>query len=165
MTTLWACRPGQLTLFSVFFTPKVTHLCRAAVTLSLLVPPLRVLIAEDDEPIRKLLGHVCVRLGYDVVMAADGIEAMERIGGCDLLMLDLMMPRMNGFGVMTALTERAVRPVVVVLTAWVNVHMDAFPPGMVRTVIRKPFDLAEITVALKSIGDEIGRDHPPFATQ
>ncbi len=63
-----------------------------------------VLVVDDDEANRDVLGRRLQRLGYGVIEARDGIEALERLAepdsGIDLVLLDVMMPRMDGFAVL-----------------------------------------------------------------
>ncbi len=64
--------------------------------------PETILVVDDDEANRDVLGRRLQRLGYGVVEARDGIEALERMaaGGIDLVLLDVMMPRLDGYGVL-----------------------------------------------------------------
>ena len=61
-----------------------------------------ILVVDDDEANRDVLGRRLQRLGYGVIEARDGIEALERLadGGIDLVLLDVMMPRLDGFEVL-----------------------------------------------------------------
>ncbi len=61
-----------------------------------------ILVVDDDEANRDVLGRRLQRLGYGVIEARDGIEALERLaeGGIDLVLLDVMMPRLDGFAVL-----------------------------------------------------------------
>ena len=61
-----------------------------------------ILVVDDDEANRDVLGRRLQRLGYGVVDARDGVEALERMaaGGIDLVLLDVMMPRLDGFAVL-----------------------------------------------------------------
>ena len=86
-----------------------------------IVPP-RILVAEDDEPIRVLVSTVLTREGYHVDAAENGAVAVERIKAAayDALILDFMMPVMNGLQVLDWLKrERAgtAKSCVIVLTA------------------------------------------------
>src|SRR4051812_2787301 len=67
----------------------------------------RIVVADDDEQVRKLFGKSLRSRGYNVIEAADGREAMRtlRQNVCDLLVLDLAMPDMDGFEVLRALHE------------------------------------------------------------
>ena len=69
----------------------------------------RVLIADDDPSIRRMLAVSLRKDGYQTADACDGGEALEamRAGQADLVLLDLMMPRVTGWEV---LTERAAAP-------------------------------------------------------
>lgn len=62
----------------------------------------KILIAEDDEFLRQLYSDVLVGEGYDVATAIDGEEALGRIqeGGWDLILLDIIMPKLSGLDVM-----------------------------------------------------------------
>ena len=59
----------------------------------------RVLVVDDEEPIRTFIARVLVGEGYEVTLAADGPEALEiaeREGPFDLCVVDMLMPLMNG---------------------------------------------------------------------
>jgi CheY-like chemotaxis protein len=59
---------------------------------------IRVLLAEDDRAVRRLLEVVLRRAGYEVVLAADGLEAMKLAlsSAIDIVVTDAMMPNING---------------------------------------------------------------------
>lgn len=68
----------------------------------------RALVVDDDDPIRTMLAKVVERQNLKVDTARDGVEAIERIDQLDdysLILLDLMMPRMDGYGVLQYLQE------------------------------------------------------------
>ncbi|HYH09969.1 MAG TPA: response regulator [Thermoanaerobaculia bacterium] len=103
----------------------------------------RILIVDDDDAIRALLQTVLRRRGYQVETARNGAEAIERMASCRyaLLVLDLMMPIMNGWDVLDhvgALTL-AQRPLVLVLTA--GIEPRRFDSELVVGLIQKPFDI------------------------
>jgi len=111
----------------------------------------RVLIIDDDEPIRKLLAVVLRRRGISSDCAVDGMEGWEKLERCSyaLVLLDLMMPRMSGYEVLEKLSAvpPESRPHVVVLTAGARPTLRA---DLVLTLIRKPFDVdivAEVVIA------------------
>ncbi len=64
----------------------------------------RVLVVDDDEANRDVLGRRLAKLGYGIVEARDGVEALEQLArgepGIDLVLLDVMMPRLDGFAVL-----------------------------------------------------------------
>lgn len=67
----------------------------------------RALVVDDDDPIRNMLTKVVERQQFDVDTARDGAEAIEKIDedGYALIVLDLMMPRVDGFGVLRYMQE------------------------------------------------------------
>jgi CheY-like chemotaxis protein len=67
----------------------------------------RALVIDDEEPIRQMIARVLTRDGFAVEAASDGHEAIQMLdhGGYDLVVLDLMMPRVDGFGVLRHLKE------------------------------------------------------------
>jgi CheY-like chemotaxis protein len=81
----------------------------------------RILIADDRAPSRELIREILELAGYEVSEAADGAEALEmaRQLGPDLILLDIEMPALNGFGVIGLLREdpRFAATPVVALTA------------------------------------------------
>lgn len=67
----------------------------------------KILLIEDDAYIRKLYGEVLLSAGFEVEIAEDGILGLEKIrpGGYDLILLDVVMPKMDGLGVLEALEK------------------------------------------------------------
>jgi CheY-like chemotaxis protein len=82
-----------------------------------------ILIVEDDRDTRELLQRTLEREGWKVITATDGVNAIELLAGAtrvpDLVLLDLMMPRLDGFGVLDAIRKNPlwVSIPVVILTA------------------------------------------------
>ena len=114
-----------------------------------------VLVVEDERSIRQLLAASLQRAGIEVETAVDGQEALERIDrgtSYRLVILDLMMPRMDGLGFLAELQTRpAPHPLVIVMTA----AGESVPlPASVHLVVPKPFDLATLTaIAFTPITD------------
>jgi len=103
----------------------------------------RILIVDDDSSIRTLLSVVASRAGVEADVAADGVEAMQKLQDTsyDLIVIDLSMPRMNGFDLVRELRGRNPRPAVIVLTALPERQHAALDPDVVHCVVSKPFDL------------------------
>jgi CheY-like chemotaxis protein len=72
-------------------------------------PPCDLLLVEDDTPTRELYSRAARRLGWRVMEAADGAQALQCIAEKvpDLILLDLMMPELDGFGVIEALQRES----------------------------------------------------------
>jgi two-component system, OmpR family, response regulator len=108
----------------------------------------RVLVADDDESIRQLLCTIIRREGYEVECVGNGIEAIERLGRNEyaVILLDLMMPRLDGFGVIEYLKNhpRPAKPVVLVITAYADQKFKLVDSDIVAGVLRKPFEIAEV---------------------
>ena len=103
----------------------------------------RILIVDDDSSIRTLLSVVASRAGVESDVAADGLEAIGKIKSTpyDLIVLDLSMPRMNGWDLVHELRSLHPRPAVIVLTALPTAQHVDLDPDVVHCVVRKPFDL------------------------
>jgi two-component system response regulator ResD len=103
----------------------------------------RILVVDDDDAIRALLMTILRRRGFSVDDARNGAEAVERLerGHYAVMLLDLMMPVMNGWEVLQHLERRepARRPIAIVLTAG-NEPRD-LKPELVAGTVRKPFDV------------------------
>lgn len=118
-------------------------------------PARSILVVDDDEQTRNLLRDVCETSGFSVRMAEDGAVALERISEKlpDLLLLDLMMPRRDGFSVLEKIrrTPRWAELPVILLTAMGDIN------GKVRGMelgaddyVTKPFRLLELQTRINS---------------
>ncbi|HEX9160439.1 MAG TPA: response regulator [Thermoanaerobaculia bacterium] len=106
----------------------------------------KILVIDDDLAIRVLLQAVLRRMKFEVEVAEDGAVGLEKIqqnGGFDLILLDLMMPRLNGYEFIQKITENYPneRPHIVVFTAAGKRGVDKIPASAVCNAILKPFDL------------------------
>jgi CheY-like chemotaxis protein len=108
----------------------------------------RILLADDDPSIRQLVCTIVRRERLEVDCVADGAEAIEHLREHDyaVVLLDLMMPRVDGFGVIDWMKKHpaAVKPVVLVITAYADQQFKQVDPNMVAGVLRKPFEVAEL---------------------
>jgi two-component system, chemotaxis family, chemotaxis protein CheY len=108
----------------------------------------RILVADDDRSIRQLVASILRREGLSVDTVADGAEAIECLRNNEyaIVLLDLMMPRLDGFGVIEYLKENSSRrkPVVLIMTAYADQKFKKVDPQLVAGVLRKPFDIAEL---------------------
>ncbi|MBW3564288.1 MAG: response regulator [Acidobacteria bacterium] len=116
---------------------------------------LDILIVDDDQPIRNLVRQIVHRLGYPARDAANGEEAIAQLENQlpDLLVLDLMMPKVSGWEVLEWLQERDHLPSlpVVVLTAVGSSKMKGLDDFDVQAVIAKPFEVSELMNKLRQI--------------
>ncbi len=115
----------------------------------------RVLIVDDERDNRELLEIILAREGYDISTAASGAEALASVARQppDLVLLDVMMPFMNGYEVATALKADAATRVIpiVMVTALsdANARARAHDAGA-NSLLGKPLDRAELCLRVKS---------------
>jgi DNA-binding response OmpR family regulator len=115
-----------------------------------------VLVADDDRDIRDLVTYRLTRIGYEVVQAHDGEEALKLASERtpDLAILDVMMPRVDGFEVTRRLRtdERTARMPVILLTSRAQ-EADVergFAAGA-DDYLRKPFSPQELGMRVRAI--------------
>ena len=116
-----------------------------------------ILIAEDNEDLQSLLRHALESDGYAVYIAADGQEALDQYDALspDLLVLDIMMPRLSGFEVLRELRGDAARRQdvpVLVLTARSGEDdvLAVFELGVADYLI-KPFVIGELRARVRAL--------------
>ncbi|HKB81085.1 MAG TPA: response regulator [Thermoanaerobaculia bacterium] len=118
--------------------------------------PKRVLVADDDPDIRALLTTILRQRNLLVDEAANGDQALEQLeqNPYAVVLLDLMMPGVDGFGVLDALRASADPPVVLVVTAANRAAIERLDTQHIHGIIRKPFEpdeVAELVVACVEI--------------
>lgn len=112
----------------------------------------RVVVVDDDDAIRLLVGRVLALRGHDVRMAADGVDALDQIRRepADLVILDLMMPRLDGLSVIEELKRDGAPPPVIVMTAAAPSIAKRVPPELVVRTLGKPFEIQELIDSVAS---------------
>ena len=107
----------------------------------------RALVVDDDAAIRILVARVLTRNDFQVDLARDGAEAIEKMLAHDycVVVLDLMMPRIDGFAVVKYLTEHLPDRLrnVIVMTAFGTKAISTVSPPVSR-IIEKPFDIGNL---------------------
>ena len=122
----------------------------------------RILVIDDDLAIRVLLHAVLRRMKFDVELAEDGAAGLDKLQKdppYDLVLLDLMMPRLNGYEFIDQISRRHPdqRPHIIVFTAAGKRGVDKIPPHSVCNSILKPFDLDTF---IGIIGECLKQEHP-----
>ena len=116
----------------------------------------RILVADDEPRIRLALRTCLESDGYDVLEAADGLEALEVIihGAPDVMILDLAMPNLDGLRALDAIkgVHGQLKPRVIILTAWGS------GPAVLRTMgagaslfLEKPIVPETLLAAVRSV--------------
>lgn len=113
-----------------------------------------VLVVDDDAAIRRLVKMVLDRAGYRVEVAADGIEAVLKLGlgEYDVIVLDLMMPMLDGFSFINTFAENdpaQLRKIIVTSAASPAVINERLRTGPFA-ILPKPFDLTDLLECVRA---------------
>lgn len=108
----------------------------------------RALVVDDDDPIRTMLAKVVERQNLDVDTARDGVEAIEKIDedGYSVIVLDMMMPRVDGYGVLRHMQEHhpdKLRCTIIASAVPESEILKRFEVPVYR-IHAKPFDMAKL---------------------
>jgi CheY-like chemotaxis protein len=107
------------------------------------------LVVEDDDQLRGLYGTALREAGFDVREASDGLEALRRIDEQppDAIVLDLMLPRVSGFGVLHDITTQPhTRQIPVIVVTGTDELVNQYP---VAAVLRKPLSPDDLVQAVR----------------
>jgi DNA-binding NtrC family response regulator len=127
----------------------------------LVAQPPEILIVDDEELIRWSLKEHLGRLGYRTRVAADGEAAADALADAlpDLVLLDLKMPRLDGYGVLRRMKEKGWDVPTIILTAFAGLEsaVEATRLGAVG-YLSKPFDLDEVSATVSRVMEADRRD-------
>ena len=116
--------------------------------------PARVVVVDDDEALRNAVRRALRLEGYDVELAGDGAEALDRLAGlkADLVVLDVLMPVLDGIAVCRRLRESGSRTPILVLTARdaVSDRVLGLDAGA-DDYLTKPFALEELLARIRAL--------------
>jgi two-component system response regulator MprA len=116
--------------------------------------PQRILVADDDRAIRESLARALELEGYEVATIADGVEALTRVrrSSFDALVVDVMMPDVDGLAVCRVLRAEGDRTPVLMLTARVETpdRVAGLDAGA-DDYLPKPFELDELLARLRAL--------------
>jgi type II secretory ATPase GspE/PulE/Tfp pilus assembly ATPase PilB-like protein/CheY-like chemotaxis protein len=124
----------------------------------------KVLLVDDEDQLRRVMRDLLERDGYDVIEAADGVEALDQVDrhGPDIIVLDLNLPGLDGYGVLSHLRSRRVTQhiPVVVLTARGDEENEVrvFEFGA-DDFLSKPFRARALSARLEAVLRRVKRDH------
>lgn len=114
--------------------------------------PNRILVADDDQEIREILNILLSGEGFDVVMACDGMEAVDKVDeNIDLIILDVNMPQKSGFIAASEIRKKTLAPILF-LTAYSRESDKTmgFSAGGDDYIV-KPFSNSELLLRVKSL--------------
>ncbi|MCE6961504.1 response regulator [Cereibacter sphaeroides] len=118
--------------------------------------PLTVLAIDDSRTIRELLREALVQAGFDVHLAIDGLDGLEKLTDRvpDAVITDINMPRLDGFGFIKAvrdMPEHSALPIIVLTTeSAAELKARAREAGATAWIV-KPFDEAKLVSALRRV--------------
>ena len=115
------------------------------------LPDGAILVVDDDEAILDIVSDVLRLEGYPVETALDGVAALEAVERRRplLVLLDMRMPRLDGWGFARVLHERGIRLPILVMTAARDAAGWADEIGA-QGYLAKPFDVAQLVEAVRS---------------
>ena len=111
-----------------------------------------ILLVDDEDAVQKLLTYPLERDGFRVMQARDGEEALQRFGTerVDLVVLDLMLPRMDGLEVCRRLRERSAVPIIMLTARSEEIDKVVGLEIGADDYITKPFSLREFSSRIKA---------------
>jgi diguanylate cyclase (GGDEF)-like protein len=115
-----------------------------------------ILVADDEPHIRRILQYLLEQAGYDVVAAADGEDALREVDRCapDLVLLDVMMPRLDGISVLRSIRaslETARLPVILLTAKGQSDEKVRGLRGGANDYVIKPFDQEELLLRIHNM--------------
>lgn len=114
----------------------------------------KILFVEDERDLSLIVCDTLRQQGYDVVAAFDGIEGLARYksGGADIIVADVMMPRLDGFAMAKEIRRLSANVPIIFLTAKSTIDdvEEGFDIGA-NDYLKKPFELRELLVRIKAL--------------
>jgi two-component system cell cycle response regulator len=132
---------------------------------------MKILVADDDPLSRRLLEACLGEAGYDVTVAVDGAEALRMIGQPDsprLLVLDRVMPQMDGVDVCRAIRKGAAEPYVYIILLTGRSEQEEIVEGFeagADDYITKPFEIQELKARVRTGARIVERQEQLIATR
>lgn len=121
-------------------------------------PPIKILIVDDDDVCRELLQEATQEEGVEVILAANGMEALKKLssGAVDILITDLNMPRMDGLKLLAHAREIYPNILAIIITGYGSMEtaIDAIRKGAYDYIL-KPFKIERIAVVARNAIEKV----------
>lgn len=118
----------------------------------------RILVVDDEARIRDVVQYALEREGLDVILAADGREALELLagGGVDLVVLDILMPELDGLSVARAIRQQGSLPIIFLSSRAEEVDRILGLELGGDDYVTKPFSPRELAIRVKTVLRRLG---------
>ena len=116
----------------------------------------RVLLVDDEETVRRVTGRLLEKLGYSVRTATDGVEALEILEAgevFDLVLTDVVMPRMTGIEMAERIRERHPTQRILFTSGYTTRQYGRAPGEPPKPFMPKPFSLSDLAESVRSTID------------
>ena len=122
---------------------------------------MKVLIVDDEKLIRDVIKEYCFENKYDVMEAENGVEALEKAGDADFIIMDIMMPKMDGFTAYKEIKKRYNTPTIMLSARSEEYDILAGFDLGIDDYMTKPFSPKELMARINAILKryKIGRAH------
>lgn len=112
----------------------------------------RILLVEDDASIREVTALGLRAAGFDVTCASDGAEGLDRwrTGRPDLILLDVMLPRLDGLEVCRAIRRESIVPIVMLTARADTIDVVVGLESGADDYVRKPFEMPELVARVRA---------------
>ena len=118
------------------------------------MPNVRILVADDDPELGKIVQSELRSYGYDVHVVENGEDAISQLKqrDFDIAVLDISMPKVDGFGVLRFIRREKPATKVMMLTAYADLqHAAMSQDGGADEFLTKPYDLEMLRLAIESL--------------
>ena len=127
-----------------------------------------ILIVDDEVDLTKTLKGFFTALGYDMLMAFDGDEAVkviDSVNNIDLILLDIKMPKVDGITILKKLRKEHPKTKVIVITAYDKESKEAVEKIGINGFLAKPIDMSKLFDRIKYVLKEADKDTRFFPTK
>ena len=113
----------------------------------------RILVVEDEDDIQKILENYLIDQGYAVTLAYDGVDGIAKFhnGEFDLVLLDVMMPKIDGFGVCELIRRESNVPIIMLTALDEEAYQIKGFDMNADDYVTKPLELRELVVRVKNL--------------